>query len=177
MNISKKTYGVVLGSIIAALYVALTYAQEAVFPNSTSMAVQLRLSEALTMLCVFTPYAIPGLTVGCLLTNFISLGVLPLDMILGTFATFLAAVCIYKTRNIRFKGMPVLSALMPAIFNGIIIGLEIEIFYIEGPFNFVSFLMQAGLVALGEIIVCFTLGLLLVKIMNNKNFQKYLNNV
>lgn len=177
MNISKKTHGMVLGGIIAALYVALTYAQEAVFPNSTSMAVQFRLSEALTMLCIFTPYAIPGLTVGCMLTNFISMGALPLDIILGTFATFLATVSIYKTRNIRIKGVPVLSAIMPAIFNGVIIGLEIEIFFIEGPFNFVSFLTQAGLVALGELVVCLSLGLLLIKTIKNKNFEKYLNSI
>lgn len=177
MNIHKKTSGVVFGGIIAALYVALTYAQEVLLPGTTSMTVQFRLSEALTMLCIFTPHAIPGLTVGCLLANVVSLSALPVDMIMGTFATFLATLCIYKTRNICFKGLPVLSALMPAIFNGIIIGLEIEIFFIEGPFNFMSFFAQAGLVALGELVVCLTLGLLLVKTMKSKNFEKYLNNI
>ena len=63
MNIPKKTHNLVLGSIIAALYVALTYSQEALLPGTTSMAVQFRLSEALTLLAVFTPAAIPGLTV------------------------------------------------------------------------------------------------------------------
>ncbi len=177
MNISKKTYGIVAGAVIAALYVALTYAQEALLPGTTSMAVQFRLSEALTMLCVFTPYAIPGLTVGCLLANIVSAGALPVDMIMGTFASFMAAVCIYKTRHICFKGLPLLSALMPAIFNGAIIGAEIEIFFIEGPFNFVSFLTQAGFVALGELVVCFSVGLLLVKTIKNKKIEKYLNNI
>ena len=177
MNISKRNYGLAVGAVIAALYVVLTYAQEMIFPNSTSMAVQFRLSEALTMLCIFTPYAIPGLTVGCLLANVVSLGALPVDMIMGTCATFLAVVCIRKTRNITFKGLPVLSALMPAIFNGIIIGAEIEIFFIEGPFNFVSFLTQAGLVAIGELVVCLTLGLLLVKTIKNKKIEKYLNSI
>ena len=51
------------------------------------------------------------------------------------------------------------AAIMPALFNGVIIGLEIEIFFIEGPFNFVSFLIQGGLVALGELGVCIVLGL------------------
>ena len=177
MNISKKNYGLAVGAVIAALYVVLTYAQEIIFPNSTSMAVQFRLSEALTMLCVFTPYAIPGLTVGCILTNLITVGVLPTDIILGSLATFLAGVCMYKARSITLKGLPVLSALMPAIFNGIIIGAQIEVFYIDGPFNFVSFLTQAGLVALGELVVLFTLGLLLAKTIKNKKFEKYLNNV
>ena len=141
------------------------------------MAVQFRLSEALTMLCVFTPYAIPGLTVGCLLANIVSTGALPIDMLMGTLASFLAAVCIYKTRSITFKGISFVSALMPAIFNGIIIGAEIEIFFIEGPFNFVSFITQASLVALGELGVCFTAGLLLVKAIKNKKLVKYFNSI
>ena len=105
MNISKKNYGLAVGAVIAALYVVLTYAQEMIFPTSTSMAVQFRLSEALTMLSLFTPYAIPGLTVGCLLANVVSLGALPVDMIMGTCATFLAVVCMRKTSNIQFKGL------------------------------------------------------------------------
>ena len=177
MNIRKKNHQVAVGAVIAALYVALTYAQEALLPGTASMAVQFRVSEALTLLCIFTPAAIPGLTVGCLLANVVSMGALPVDMIMGTFASFLACLCIYKTRNITFKGVPYLSALMPAIFNGIIIGLEIEIFFIEGPFNLLSFLTQAGLVALGEFVVCFTLGLLLVKTIKNKKFEKYLNTI
>ncbi len=177
MNIRKKNHRLAVGAVIAALYVALTYTQEAIFPNSTSMAVQFRLSEALTMLCVFTPAAIPGLTIGCLFANIISVSALPVDMIMGTLASFLACLCIYKTRSITFKGVPYLSALMPAIFNGIIIGLEIEIFFIEGPFNFLSFLTQAGFVALGELVVCLTLGLALYKALKNKYFEKYLNNV
>ena len=177
MNINKKIYGIVVGAVIAALYVALTYSQEALLPGTTSMAVQFRLSEALTMLCVFTPYAIPGVTVGCFLANIVSSGALPIDMLMGTMASFLAAVCMYRTRNITFKGMPLVSALMPAIFNGIIIGAEIEIFFIEGPFNFVSFLTQASLVALGELGVCFTAGLLLIRTITNKNLIKYLNSI
>ena len=177
MNISKRNYGLAVGAVVAALYVVLTYAQEMIFPNSTSMAVQFRLSEALTMLCVFTPYAIPGLTVGCMLTNIMTVGALPTDIILGPLATFLAGVCMHKARLITFRKLPVLSAVMPAIFNGIIIGAQIEAFYIEGPFNFVSFLTQAGLVALGELAVCFTLGLLLVKTIKNKKIEKYLNSI
>ncbi len=175
MNISRKNYGLAVGGVIAALYVVLTYTQEMIFPNSTSMAVQFRLSEAMTMLCVFTPYAIPGLTVGCILTNLITVGVLPTDIILGSLATFLAGLCIYKTRHITFKGLPLLAALMPAIFNGVIIGAQIEAFYIEGPFNFFSFMTQASFVALGEFVVLFTLGLLLVKTIKNKKIEKYLN--
>ena len=65
----------------------------------------------------------------------------------------------YALRNVRFKGLPLLSALMPAVFNGVIIGLEIEIFFIEGGFHILSFLTQAALVALGELGVCLVIGL------------------
>lgn len=177
MNNQKKIYGMVIGAVIAALYVSLTYAQEALLPGTTSMAVQFRLSEALTMLCVFTPYAIPGLTVGCLLANIVSAGALPIDMIMGTLASLLAAISIYKTRKLCIKGLPVVSALMPAIFNGVIVGAEIEIFFIDGPFNFLSFLIQGGVVALGELCVCFSVGLLLVKAIKNKKLEKYLNSI
>lgn len=174
MNTSKKIHRLVVSAVIAALYVALTYAQELIAPTSTSMAVQFRMSEALTVLCLFTPAAIPGLTVGCFVANFTAMGALPMDIILGSFATFLACFTMYKTRSITLKGIPVLSLLMPALFNGIIIGAEIEAFFIEGPFNFLSFITQGGLVALGELVVLFTLGLMLVKIIKDKKFEKYL---
>ena len=61
-------------------------------------------------------------------------------------------------RNVTVKGFPVLSFLMPAVFNGVIIGAEIEFFFIEGSFRFSDFLLQGGLVALGEIAVMFTAG-------------------
>lgn len=161
-------------AIIAALYVALTYAQEALLPGTTSAAIQFRASEALTMLSVFTPAAIPGLTLGCVLANIMNMSALPLDIILGSLATLLASVCMYKFRNVCIKGLPVLSALMPALFNGVIIGLEIEIFFIEGSFNLSSFLIQAGCVALGELVVCFTLGFLLVAAFKNRGLDKKL---
>ncbi len=161
MSADKKfnTKFIVQAALIAAIYAVLTYAQAILLPGTTSMAIQFRVSEVLCMLAAFTPAAIPGLTVGCLLSNIMNIGTLPLDVILGTAASLLAATAIYLLRNIRIKNLPVLASLMPAIFNGIIIGLEIEIFFIEGPFHFESFLIQAGCVALGELGVCVVLGL------------------
>ncbi len=173
MNISKKVHSLALSSIIAALYMALTFMQEYLLPGTTSMAIQFRASEALVLLCVFTPAAIPSVTVGCFIANLVSVGALPVDMIMGTFASFLAATFAYKLRNMTFKNIPVVSALMPAVFNGLIIGLEIEIFFIEGPFNFVSFLTQCAFVFIGEVGVCMTLGLLLVRTIRNKKLEKY----
>ena len=159
MNRQKSTLYVVQAAVIAALYVVLTVGQEMLLPSTTSMAVQFRASEALTMLAVFTPAAIPGLTVGCLVSNLLNVGVLPIDMVVGSLASFMAAMTMYWLRKVRIFGLPVPAAIMPALFNGVIIGLEIEIFFIEGSFNFVSFLIQGGLVALGELGVCIVLGL------------------
>lgn len=171
---NKKVLFVAQAAIIAALYAALTYAQNLLLPGTTSMAVQFRLSEALTLLSVFTPAAIPGLTIGCVAANLMNVSVLPLDMILGSLATLLAAIAMYLLRHVCVKKIPLLSALMPAIFNGIIIGLEIEIFFIDGPFNFVSFLIQAGCVFLGELAVCMTVGLLLVAVIQKRGLDKKL---
>ncbi len=153
------TLYMVQAAIIAGLYVTVNYAQEMILPASSTGPVQVRLSELLCTLAVFLPAAIPGLTVGCMLSNIVAVGVLPLDMVLGTMATFLAAVCAYKLRNLSIKGIPVLPLAMPVVFNAVIIGLELEIFYIEGAFTIHGFLIQAGLVALGEFIVCLVLGI------------------
>lgn len=171
---NKKTHNLVVGAVIAALYVALTYTQETLIPGTATMAVQFRLSEALTVLSLFTPAAIPGLTVGCFVANLTAMGALPMDVVLGSLASFLACVLMYRLRKICFKGIPFLSLLMPALVNGVIIGMEIELFFVEGPFHFTSFLVQGGLVALGELVVLFTAGLVVVKIIKNKNLEKYL---
>ncbi len=177
MNMSEKIHRLVLSAVIAALYVALTLVQEMIFPTSASMAVQFRVSEALTVLSLFTPAAIPGLTVGCFVANFSVLGALPTDIILGSLASFLACFFMYRLKDMTVKGFPFLPLFMPALFNGVIIGAEIEIFFIEGPFNIFSFLIQAGLVALGELGVLYTLGALLVKVINDKRLGRYLNGV
>lgn len=174
MSKNKGTMYLVQGAVIAALYVVLTYAQELLLPGTTSMAVQFRASEVLTMLALFTPAAVPGLTVGCVLANIVSMGALPVDMVFGPLATLSAALCMYRLRGVRIKGLPLLAALMPALFNGVIIGLEIEFFFIEGAFHFGSFLIQGGLVALGELGVCLILGLPLVLVLERTKLSKRL---
>ena len=98
---NKKTSKVrflALSAVIAALYAVLTYAAAAM--NLAFGAVQFRFSEALTVLPAFTPAAIPGLAVGCLISNLASpLGVV--DWVFGTLATLLAGIFSYLVRNIR----------------------------------------------------------------------------
>ena len=174
MKSKKQVLWLTQAAVIAALYAALTVLQGVIAPGTASMAVQFRVSEAMTLLCCITPAAIPGLTLGCFLANFLFMEALPVDMVLGSLATLLAGLAMYLLRNVQWKKLPLLAALMPAIFNGIIIGLEIEIFFIEGPFHFTSFLIQGGLVALGELAVCFTLGLLLYKALDRPQIRNFL---
>lgn len=174
MKQKKSTLYVVQAAVIAALYVALTYAQEFLWPGSASAAIQFRVSEMLTMLALFTPAAVPGLTVGCVLANLLNAGVLPVDILVGSFATLLAALAMRKCRNIRFKNIPFFSALMPAVFNGVLVGWEIEVFFIDGPFHFGSYLLQAGTVALGELGVLFILGLPFAILLEKRGLAKRL---
>ena len=102
----------VKGAMIAALYVALGV----VFAPISFRAVQMRVAEALTLLPVFSPMAIGGLTLGCALTNFYGmvtgtsiLGLL--DIFFGSLATLVAAWMTWKLRKITWKGLPILSPL------------------------------------------------------------------
>lgn len=171
----KSTKYIVQAAVIAALYAVLTFLQNTLLPGSASMAVQFRVSEILTILAVFTPAAIPGLTIGCVIANISSLSVLgPYDLIFGSLASLIAAILIRAFRNIRLFSLPVLSAIMPAIANGIFVGFEIEFFFVEGGFHFADFLIQGGLVALGELGVLIVLGLPLAKIIEKQELDKAL---
>ncbi|HCI60338.1 MAG TPA: QueT transporter family protein [Ruminococcus sp.] len=172
---TKSTMYIVQAAVIAALYAALTILQNTLLPGTASMAVQFRVAEVLTILAVFTPAAIPGLTIGCVIANISSLSVLgPYDLIFGSIASLLAAVMMYLLRNKRLFKLPVASALMPALANGIIVGFEIEFFFVEGGFHFGDFLFQGGCVALGELGVLFVLGLPLARLIEKQGFDKKL---
>ena len=160
-------------AVVAALYAALTYAQNLLLPGTATMAVQFRVSEVLNVLALFTPLAIPGLTLGCVISNLYSIGAgLPLDMIFGSLATLGATLCMYFLRKVKIFKYPLPAMLMPAIWNGVVIGWEIEYFFIDGPFEFVGFLTQGGLVALGELGVMLTLGTVLYFIIDKRKLQK-----
>ena len=156
------------GALIAASYVALTYLQNFIFPDSASMAVQFRASEALCVLALFTPAAIPGLTIGCFLFNISFIGALPLDFLVGSLATLLATGCMWLTRRITVKGYPFLSLCMPAIFNALLVGWELDV-YIGG-----GFWLNALFVAIGEATVLLTLGSLLFYAIKSRHLDSRL---
>ena len=149
-------------ALIAALYVALTYLQNFLLPGSTTMAIQFRVSEALCVLALFTPAAIPGLSIGCLLFNLSYSAALPLDFLVGTLATALACGSMYLTRKVTVLKLPLLSLLMPAIFNGLLVGWELAV-YIGG-----GFWLNAMYVAIGEAAVLLILGSALYRIMQSR---------
>ena len=162
----KNVRNLTSGAIIAALYVVLTYMQNLLLPGSTSMAIQFRASEALCVLAFFTPSAIWGLGIGCLLFNITNAGALPLDTVIGTAATLLATGGMYLCRKIRIKSYPLLGMFFPAIFNGLLVGWELEL-YIGG-----GFWINALYVAIGELAVLLVLGTALYYAFYRRNLQK-----
>ena len=161
----KQTRFLAHSAIIAALYTVLCYLQNLIFPDSASMAVQFRAAEALCVLAFFTPAAIPGLGLGCLLFNLSFAGALPLDFLVGTLASLLAAGSMYLTRNLKWKKLPVIGLLMPGIFNAFLIGWELMV-YIGG-----GFWLNALCVALGEWVVLLSLGSLLYITIRKRNLD------
>ena len=164
----KQTRYIVHAALIAALYAALTHGQNILLPNSTSMAIQFRASEALCVLAFFTPAAIPGLTIGCLLFNMTFAAALPLDPVVGSLATLLAAWGMWRSRGITVKKVPVLGLLMPAITNAVLVGAELTL-YIGGGFG-----LNALYVAIGEAAVLLTLGSALYFAMKKRKLDRRL---
>jgi len=151
------------GGVIAAAYAVLTLI---LYPIAFG-PVQCRLSEALTVLPVFTPSAIWGLTLGCVISNFVAVitgntiaGVW--DILFGSLATGVAAVCTYFTRKIRFKGLPILSMVFPVVLNALVVGAELTIVE-KGFLDWSLFAFNALSVGAGQAVACFAGGLLLFK--------------
>ncbi len=152
-------------AIIAALYAVLTHMQNILIPGSATWAIQMRLSEALCVLAFFTPAAIPGLTIGCLVFNLTFAAALPLDWVVGSLATFTAAWAMYRLRNVHLFNLPVLGLLMPAVSNAILVGWELSV-YIGG-----GFWLNALYVAIGEAVVLLVPGTLLYCAMKKRSLH------
>ena len=170
---SEKIRFLTVTGIIAGLYTALTVV---LAPLSFGI-VQCRVSEALTILAVYHPAGVAGLTVGCALSNFIGLTMGAntagaLDILIGTFATASAAWVSYLLRNVRFGGLPVLSTTPPVVFNALIIGTELTL--VLGPVNLPTWLMWSGSVGLGQVIACIGGGLLLAHAVQKSGLDKKL---
>ncbi len=169
MSIKKSRINyITAAAVIAAIYAALTYLGG--FFGLSYGPIQIRFSEALTVLPIFTPAAIPGLTVGCFIANIGSFN--PLDMIFGSFATFLAALLTYFLKDITFKKLPILALLPPIIINALLIGFEIAVFYLGEGYSFYGFIISAIEVGIGQFIACYGLGLPLYLALKTKKITK-----
>lgn len=161
----KHTRKLAHAAIIAALYAVLTHFQNILLPGSATWAIQLRMSEALSVLAFFTPAAAMGLAVGCLIFNLTFAAALPLDFLVGTVATYLACKVMWLTRDVKVKNYPLIGFLMPALFNAFLVGWELSV-YIGG-----GFWMNAIYVAIGEMAVLLTVGTLLYFAMKKRNLD------
>lgn len=141
-----------MAGLIAALYVLLTLFAQML--GIASGVIQIRISEALTILPVFTAAAVPGLTIGCLLANFMT-GCAAWDVLFGTLATFLGAV---GTRVIG-RRVPVLGPVFPILANCLIV--PPVLMYVYGVEEAWWFLIIT--VGIGEILSCGVLGWILYK--------------
>jgi uncharacterized membrane protein len=158
MKLNKRTIYLTQAAMIAALYIVLTYAAHLL--GLASQAIQIRFSEALTILPFFTAAAVPGLTVGCLLANFLT-GCHWLDIIFGSLATLLGAVFTYMIGKKRNKGrlLKWLAPLPPIFFNTLIIPFVL-VFVYGNSFGLLGFFFLT--VGGGQIISCGVLGMALL---------------
>ena len=150
-NPKHPARGIALAGIIAALYVVLTLLISLI-PGFATSAIQVRVSEALCILTFFTPWAIPGLTIGCFLSNLL-LGCVWQDILFGTVATLLGAVGGWLLRKVSVWLVPLPTVLA----NAIIVPFVLKYAYgAEGAIPF--FMLTVGV---GELIAAFGLGMTL----------------
>ena len=139
----NRTRFLLLATAIASIYFVLTYA----FMPISFGPLQVRVSEALTVLPVFTPAAVPGLFVGCLISNLLMTTIGPIDVVLGSFATLTAAALTWTLR----KNRP-LAPLPPVLLTVVAVGLELH--WVLG----VPLLKTMAYVGLGQFAACYLLG-------------------
>lgn len=176
MNAKNKTLILVQIALIGALYTVLTLVSGPLAFGTSAGIIQLRLSEALTLLPLFSPVVgLWGVTFGCFLSNLVGffLGTNMLGLIdapIGTLATLIAALLTYLVGKSRLPaaGQFLLAAIPPVLVNGLVVGWELSFVY-NTPFalNFFS-------VAVGEAAVCYTLGMLLCTVLRRNSFYKFL---
>ena len=160
----KSVRFIAVSGLIAALYVVLTMLSATV--GLASGSIQFRLSEALCILCVFTPAAIPGITVGCLVSNLLT-GCLPPDIILGTAFSAVGAVGTYFLRK-----HPIISPLPYVLANTLY--LTVMMRYVYGKFGTLPLSFYIITCGIGEAVCAGAGGILLYFLIKKKQLAKYL---
>lgn len=155
-NSAKK---LVITSLIAALYVVFTlpFGQLAFGP------IQFRLAELLTLLPFYTPWAIPGVTLGCLISNLLFSTVW--DALFGTLATLIAAYLTYRSKHM------LVAPVWPILLNGLFIGTMLT-YMIVGHFEWSAWLTMVAEVAVSEFVICFAIGVPFMRMIEQYELQK-----
>lgn len=157
---NKKVAFIAQAAMIAALYVVLTM----VFAPFSFREIQVRVSEALTILPAFTPAAVPGLFIGCLLANLLGGAAVP-DVIFGSLATLIGAFFTWKLRNKH----PFLAPVPPILSNMLIIPFVLR--YAYGVPMAIPLMMLT--VGFGEVLSCGVLGMLLYYVLKKSQKQLF----
>ncbi|MBU4541882.1 QueT transporter family protein [uncultured Acetobacterium sp.] len=135
-------------AVIAAMYVVLTFVSSSM--GLASGEIQIRLSEMLCILPAFTPAAIPGLFLGCLLSNLLT-GCTVIDIVFGSLATLIAAVLSYQLRNHKY---PLLITIPPVVVNMLVVPFILKYSYgVPLPIP-----VMMATVGIGQVISCMVLG-------------------
>lgn len=150
----KRTNFLVQAGLIGAIYAVLTI----VFAPISYGQIQVRIAEVMTVLPMFTPAAIPGLFVGCIIANIFGGGGM-IDIVFGSLATLFAAYLSYKMPKRWMVPIP------PIIVNGIVVGFILN--YVLG----LPLLITMGWVTLGQMVACYGLGYPLILILENYKSQ------
>ena len=162
-NSRKRTLYIVQAALIAAIYVVLTL----VFKPISFDFIQVRIAEALTILPMFIPAAVPGLFLGCLIANFFG-GAVLWDVIFGSLATLVGAFFSYKLKENRW-----LVPVPPIVANVIVVPLVLK--YAYGISEVPLFLMMVY-IFVGEFVSCFILGELLASVLIKNHFSFFKEN-
>lgn len=154
-----STKGLVMTGLIAALYVVFTlpFGQLAFGP------IQFRIAELLTLLPFYTPWAIPGVALGCLISNLLFSTVW--DVLIGTLATLIAAYLTYRSKHL------LVAPVWPILLNGLFIGTMLTYMTI-GQFEWSAWLTMVAEVAISEFVICFAIGVPFMRMIERYELQR-----
>lgn len=177
----NSTRRIAFAGILAAAYAAFTIVEGLLVPTLAYGDIQFRFAEAFSVLCCFTPAAIPGMVIGCIVANVFS-SVSILDTVIGSCATLLACVITWKLSH-RMEKSPWIAWLVPLptiLCNALIVGAEVAYvwYYLEGEAFWASYGLCALFVGIGEAAVMYLLGMpLLLWLRSNKRLSGRLREI
>ena len=156
---SKTAKSITVSALVAAAYVVLTLP----FASFAFGQIQFRAAEVLTLLPFLSPSAVWGVFIGCFLSN--ALFSTPLDMVVGSLATLIAALITSRCKNVW------LAALPPIAVNALAIGTMLA--YVSGSFSVPVLISLIGSIALSQSVVCLGLGVPFIKLLKRCGLDKY----